>query len=172
MVRRLLVFLALLLPLAACGDPGGGGDDGGPPIDAPGPRALRLDTAALTLDLGERHAVRATYVQDDVTTPATDVTWTSSAPAVATVTGGADGLADIAAVSPGSATIRATGADALTAEATITVAPPRVASVTVGAAATSLYVGGTTALTATAVYTDQHTEDVTARRPGPARTAP
>lgn len=161
MVRRLLILLALLLPLAACGDPGGGGDDGGPPIDAPGARALRLDTSALTLDLGDRHAIRATYVRDGVTTPAADVTWTSTAPAVATVTGGADGLADVAAVSPGSATIRATGVDGLTAEATITVAPPRVASITVGAAATALYVGGTTALTATAVYTDQHTEDVT-----------
>ena len=105
-------------------------------IVAPATKTLRIGTAA---------QLTAT-TQDSVGNALSGrtVTWSSSAPAVATVSGA--GL--VTAATPGSATITATS-EGKTGTSAITVTVVPVAAVTVSPASVSLVIGGTTQLAAT-----------------------
>src|SRR5437867_2682276 len=108
--------------------------------------SVTVSPAAATVLVGQTVQLTATP-KDANGSPLTGrvVTWASSAPAVATVS--ANGL--VASVAAGSATLTATSeGKSGTAKITVTVVP--VASVSVSPAATSLQVGGTVQLIATA----------------------
>lgn len=128
-------------------------------VEPPVVTALAIAPAGPTVPSGETQAFTATATLSDggqlvVTTAAT---WTSSAPAVATVTGG--GLAT--AVSPGDATIAA-AYGGQTASTTLHVGPPRLLSITLAPTTAELAIGLTRALIATGHYGDGTTADVTA----------
>ena len=88
------------------------------------------------------------------------VTWTSSAPAVATIMS-PGGLAT--ALAAGTTTITATHPDGLTASTTLTVTPPVVTSLALHPTNAMLVVGQTLQLTVLATFTDGTTQDATAQ---------
>jgi hypothetical protein len=115
-MTRSTVLSALVIGLAslcACG--GGGGGAGGPPPVAT-LKSIAVTPAASTLTVGAQQQLSAmgTYSDQSTKDLTTLATWTSSAPSVATVTGGL-----VTGVSSGSSTIVATynavaGNDAIT----------------------------------------------------------
>ncbi len=160
-------MVAMLRPLAAvavilftatlaCADGGGSqpvepgtGGGGGGPVTPPPPAAVAsvsIAPATATLVVGGTQALAAS-ARDAAGNALTGrtVTWSSGAPAVATVS--ASGV--VTAVAAGSATITAT-VEGIAATAAITVTPVPVASVSVSPATASLVVGGTQALAASA----------------------
>ena len=89
----LLLTLALVLAPAACAE-----GEATPPPEAPTPPALSLDRSSLTLDPGENILCKATVEPSGNY----GVSWTSSAPTVASVNDGS-----VTALAPGKATITA-----------------------------------------------------------------
>lgn len=143
------------LLLAACGGGGDGpapstpttpttpGGGGGPPpptvqsvLVLPAAVSLRVG-ASVTLSASPRSAAGAEV-------PNRTVSWSSGAPAVATVS--TTGV--VAAVAPGSATITAT-VDGVTGTAAVTVTPVPVGAVTISPPSGSVQAGATLALSAT-----------------------
>jgi uncharacterized protein YjdB len=137
------------------------------------PSSLVVTPAAPTIQVGQTQAFVATLVYDDNTTAIVtgQATWTSSQAGVAVVSnttgggpggpgGGAGGTATALAI--GASTITATYNE-LTGSATLTVVDPPLASVQVTPTNPSIPVGATRQFTATAVFTDNTTRDVTAQ---------
>lgn len=101
-----LLALCLLFGLCACAD----GEEGGQP-------SLTLEPSRLSLTEGASATVRA--VKENLTG---ELVWSSSAPAIATVTEGEDGEAVVTALSAGEAVITVTSeADDVSASCTVTV---------------------------------------------------
>lgn len=135
------------------------------------PSSLVVTPATTTAQVGQTQAFLATLVYDDNTTAIVTAqsTWTSSDAAVAVVsnaTGGGPG----GGTAGGTATALATGTSTITAKynelvgaATLTVVDPPLASVQVTPTNPSIPVGATRQFTATAVFTDNTTRDVTAQ---------
>jgi hypothetical protein len=141
-MRSAFVVLCSVL-LAACGD----GYGGSPTGTYPGRVLLTLSSSEVLTSTGDTRSVTAEVTgPDGVVVQAPVLTWTSSAPAVATVTGsGAD--ATITAVDDGVATISATdGAER--GVVTVTV-HRRLASVTIAQPVPTVAFGSTLQLTAT-----------------------
>lgn len=136
------------------------------------PSSLVVTPAAPTIQVGQTQAFVATLVYDDNTTAivTTQATWTSSEAEVAVVSnaggggpgGGGSGRGTATALAIGTSTITATYSD-LTGTATLTVVDPPLASVQVTPTNPSIPVGATRQFTATAVFTDNSTRDVTAQ---------
>ncbi len=143
-LRSLALGAVLLAPLAC----GGGGDSvttPTPPPPAPTVQSIDVTPASATLiAVGEVATLSATVRLSNGTTGTQTVSWSSSNPAVATVSGSGA----VTAVSSGQTSISAT-TSGVTGTASITVAIPVVQTVTVTpTTATLTAVGQTTTLTA------------------------
>ena len=136
------------------------------------PSAIVVTPAAPSIQVGLAQAFVATLVYSDNTTSVvTDqATWSSSDGAVATITtggggggpGGGGGGGTATAIATGSSTITATYSG-LAGTATLTVTDPPLSYVQVTPTNPSLPVQATTQFTATAVFTDNSTRNVTAQ---------
>ena len=130
------------------------------------PSSLVVTPAAPTLQVGQTQAFVATLVYSDNTTAVVTgtATWSSSDATVATVTtaggGGGGGGGNARAIGVGTSTITASYGG-LTGSATLTVTDPPLAFVQVTPTNPSIPVQATTQFTATAVFTDNTTRNVT-----------
>lgn len=118
------------------------------------PTGVTVSPEAAALRKGETTTFTATVTPADATDKS--VTWTSSAPGVASV----DGAGKVTAVGAGSATITATTSNGLTATATVTVTVPAT-SITVEPATLALNNGASAKLTATVLPGDASNKSVT-----------
>ena len=107
----------------------------------------------------QQFTVTGTYNDGNTSVLSTSVAWTSSVPAVATISA-TTGLATTAAANAGQTTITAT-VSGLSAQATLTVVRT-LRSLTISPRSKSLPKGTTAQFTAAAVYTDGFTQDITA----------
>ncbi|CAA9313048.1 MAG: hypothetical protein AVDCRST_MAG11-1618, partial [uncultured Gemmatimonadaceae bacterium] len=117
---------------------------------APRPVAsVRVTPATLSLVAGASATVSAAALAADSSVLAgRAISWSSSAPEVATATPGADGGVTVTGVAPGTATLTAASGDGRGTVA-VTVTPVPVASVVLSPTAASVPVGGQQRLTAT-----------------------
>ncbi|MGO9328045.1 MAG: Ig-like domain-containing protein [Steroidobacteraceae bacterium] len=109
-------------------------------------------------------ALKATgvYTDNSIHDLTSMVTWSSSAPTVATVSNNAGTIGVSTAVSPGSSTITAM-MGALSGSTTLTVTAASLVSIGVTPAIASIAVGLKTQFTAVGTYTDNSTQDITAK---------
>lgn len=126
--------------------------------------SIEVDPAVPSIPLGTNQAFTATGTFTDLTTQdlTDNVTWTSSAPAVATVSNamGAEGLAS--SLSMGTTTITATHAGSgISGSTTLTVTPAVLASIALTPTAPSIALGTTQQFTATGTYTDNTVQNIT-----------
>lgn len=122
--------------------------------------SIAITPAAPSLHAGQTLQLTATGTFSDATTQdlTSGVTWTSSSSGVAAFLG-AKGL--VTGVTAGSTTLSA-GFGEIAGQVTVTVTSPVVTSVVVAPAVSTIALGTTTALTATATLSDGSMEDVTA----------
>ena len=140
-------------------------------VSAATPAGLVVTPAAPTLQVGQTQAFVATLVYSDDTTAVVtgQATWSASDATVATVTtaggggpgGGGGGGGNATAIGVGVATITASYSG-LAGHATLTVTDPPLAFVQVTPTNPNIPVQATTQFTATAVFTDNSTRNVTA----------
>ena len=131
--------------------------------------SLVVTPAAASIQVGQAQALVATLVYSDGTTAVVTgtATWSSSDASVATVTtaggggGGGGGGGNATGIGVGTATITASYSG-LTGSATLTVSDPPLAFVQVTPTNPSIPVQATVQFTATAVFTDNSTRNVTA----------
>jgi trimeric autotransporter adhesin len=126
--------------------------------------SIEITPAAASLANGATQRFSATGVYADNSTQdlTTEVTWASSDTAVASVSNaaGSKGLATTAGV--GSATVSATSGD-VTGSTALTVTPAALVSIEVTPAAASVANGLTQQFTATGVFSDNSTQDLTSQ---------
>jgi hypothetical protein len=125
------------------------------------PTSISVTATATTLVAGAQTDVTAHYVAPNGASAATDVIWTSSDPAVLTVTGGPGGHATVRGVAAGTAMVRAT-AGGLAGSVEITVTPAVLETITVTPPAPSLAAGTTVQLTAEGHFSDGAVRPLTA----------
>ena len=121
--------------------------------DAPAP-ALSLSAPQTQVVAGDSLDVTATYEASTGSSQATDVTWSTSDAAVATVSSAADGHASVRGVAPGQATVRATGARGQLDELVVTVNPAVLRSLEITPPAPSLARGTQVVLAADGKFSD------------------
>jgi uncharacterized protein YjdB len=137
-----LTFAAVLLALS-CG--GGGGNTTAPPPPVPVLTTVTVSLSASTIQVGQSETVSASGAdQNGASISVGSVTWSSSSPAVASVSA----AGAITAVAAGQTIITA-AAGIKSGQSTLTVIPVPVASVTVSPATANILVGATQQLTAT-----------------------
>ncbi len=140
----------VVVALFACGD----NDHAKTPTGS-----LLISTDSLSLVAGETVTVKVTTA--DGTVPS-ELTWASSNATVATATPTTDGEAAIRGVGPGAATITATSGG-LSATVAVTVGSATLVAIGVTPPAPQLAAGTSRQLTATGIYSDSTTMDVTAQ---------
>lgn len=148
------------LSLAGCGDDNNPGNN--PPPGNPTLQSISINAGAGSVQVGQTLQLSATGSFSDQTTQdlSNTVTWSSSAPAEATVS--ATGL--VTGVAVGNVTITATsGTTSATATVTVsTIAGNKtVDHIDITPVAPTVTVGDTVHLVATATFSDQTTQDVT-----------
>ena len=113
---------------------------------------------------GLTDALKATgvYTDNSMHDLTSMVTWSSSAPTIATVSNTAGTTGVTTAVSPGSSTITAT-LDAVSGSTTLTVTAATLVSIGVTPAIASIAMGLKTQFTAMGTYTDNSTQNITAK---------
>lgn len=102
---------------------------------------------------------RGTYSDGSVQDLTTSVTWTTLNPAVATVSNSAP-IGQVTAVDPGTTTIRAS-LGAISGDSIVTVTGAVLVSISINPAAPSIALGTSQPFTATGVYSDNSTQDLT-----------
>ncbi len=130
-------------------------------------QSIAVSPANATLAVGLSRNFIATGLYDDGTKAdiTSSVTWTSSAPGVATVSNAAATPGLGVAISVGSTTVTAalvTASATVSGTTTLTVVAPTLASISVSPANLSIAAGMTQQFTATGLYTDNSRQDVTA----------
>ncbi len=128
-------------------------------IAAPALVSIAVNPATATVALGSSQQFQAigTYSDGSTQNVTTLLTWSSGSPSVATVTNA--GLAT--GVSQGRVVLTG-GFESFLASGTLTVAPPTLVSITVVPNETSLSIGANQQLSATGVYTNGSTQNLTA----------
>jgi uncharacterized protein YjdB len=118
--------------------------------------------AAMTVAAGRQQAFAATAKLSDSSTSdvTTQVTWSSSAPTIATISNASSSKGLATAVAKGTATIAAALAGKM-GVAQLTVSGPVLQALQVTPFTANITVGGTRAFAATAIYSDGSTGDVT-----------
>ncbi|MEM6570220.1 MAG: Ig-like domain-containing protein [Planctomycetota bacterium] len=119
-------------------------------------------TPSIVLGTDQAFVATGTYTDSTVQDLTTSVTWSSSAPAVATVSnaGGDEGVAS--SVAAGVTTITATDpASMIAGDQALTVTPAELVSIAVTPASPSIALGTDQAFTATGTYTDATVQDLT-----------
>jgi uncharacterized protein YjdB len=127
-------------------------------------RSLSLSTTALTLPLGteERLSATGTFSDGSIQDVSTLVSWTTSAPAVASISNAVNTQGRVTANAVGNATITAS-LGRQTAQATVTVSPATLTGLQLQPALTSLPLGASQQFRATGSFSDGSTRDVTAQ---------
>lgn len=120
--------------------------------------AITPTTGTLPLGISQRFAATGTYADGHSAGITGSVTWTSSAPAVATI-GAATGLAD--ALTPGTTTLTATSG-ATSGTLSLTTIPATLQSMVITPTTLQTGVGITRRFVATGTFSDGSTADVTA----------
>lgn len=145
----ILLFCLVIIGGASCG-----GDDD--PVEPPS-GVLDVTPSTLSLGVGATATLKATLTPDGATAQdiTASATWSSDAPAVASIAAG-----EVNAVAVGAATISVTSG-AETKTVTVTVAEATLASIAVTPANSSIGVGAVIQFTATATFSDTSTEDIT-----------
>jgi 6-phosphogluconolactonase (cycloisomerase 2 family)/uncharacterized protein YjdB len=118
-------------------------------------------TAGLAKGTGEQFVAVGTYTDNAVITITGDVTWSSSNPAIATVSNASGQEGYAASVAQGSVTISA-ASGSVTGSASLTINPAALVSIAITPANPTVIDGLNRQLTATGTYTDNSTQDVTA----------
>jgi uncharacterized protein YjdB len=128
-------------------------------VGAPALVSIAVTPATATIALGAGLQFQATGTYSDGTTQNVTslISWSSGTPGVATVTSA--GLAT--GVSQGTVVLSA-AFESVTASVSLTVTPPSLVSITVVPNAASLSAGGIQQLSATGIYTDGSTQNLTA----------
>ena len=119
--------------------------------------AVSPQTSSIALGTSQQFIATGTYTDGSTKVITTSVSWTSSAPGVATI--GAGGAALSAGV--GSTTIAA-NSGSISGSATLSVTPATLVSISVTPLNLVLPKGGNQQFTATALYTDGSTQNITA----------
>src|SRR3569833_569147 len=114
--------------------------------------------ASLSAGSSEQLAAQGTYTDSTTQVLTTQVTWQSSDPTVATVSGA--GL--LHSLKAGTVTVTAT-MNSVSGNAGVTVTSATLSAINVGAPNSSLASGGTEQLTASGVYTDSSTQSLTSQ---------
>src|SRR5438132_6502414 len=155
-VLKLVVALALVALLAGCGNFFISGS-------ALTTIAISPSNTAVRPNKTQQFTANGTFGDGTTRDISSSVTWSSSAPSVATIT--SSGLATTLAV--GSTTITATsatggsGGSKVTGTTTLTVSNRVVTALTIAPASSSMRIGQTQQYTATATLSDNTTSDVT-----------
>ncbi|HUJ17270.1 MAG TPA: DUF3443 family protein [Nitrospirota bacterium] len=154
--------IQLILVLALVAGCGGGGSGGGFIIPPPTLKSIAVTPANPNVALGitEQFTATGTYSDNSLRDITTSVTWTSSAPNVASIsnTAGSEGLAGSG--SQGQTTITAT-LGIVSNFTDLTVTPPVLATIDVDPANPSIALGSGQQFTATGHYSDNTTSDLT-----------
>jgi len=137
-----------------------GGQSGSTPVTVTGPvvTSVAVTPSPVSLPKGTTQQLTATATYSDLSTAVVTATWSSSAPAIVSVTSG--GLAKGETVG-GPVTVTATYSGQ-SGTAQVTTTPAALVSVAIAPASASIPLGGRQQLAATATYTDATTADVTA----------
>ena len=144
-IISLICIFAIVFTFSACGN-----EKTPPEPEKVAVTSVTLSPTTLSLVEGEKSTLTATVAPEDATDKS--VSWSSSAPAVATVSKGV-----VTAVAAGNATITVTSNDGnKTATCSVTVSPAHVSvsGVTLNKTEVSLVVGGSETLTATVAPTN------------------
>ncbi len=164
-MQRLSIVLALLGSLAGCGGGGGGEGDGTTTVPlntTPTLRSIEVTPSLSQAAAGTEAQFTATGVYTDNSKKdlTTQATWASSDSAVAMLSNaaGSKGLAIAAGV--GSAKVSATS-DGVSGDTMLTVTDATLVSIEVSPAAPSIVNGLTQQFTATGLYSDNSTQDLT-----------
>ena len=151
--RGLLLWVVLLVwsvAVSACGGP------------SSSPDRLQIDPPSATIDFGAEAVLHAqAFAGTEAQDAGPTVTWVSRDPARVQVTRNADGSATVKGLAAGGTTVVEAHLDALTATASITVGAAPIASIGLTPPNPSLALGTMQPLTATAMYADATTGDVT-----------
>ncbi|MGV3620594.1 MAG: beta strand repeat-containing protein, partial [Archangium sp.] len=125
------------------------------------PASLEVAPSSLTLDVGESRTVSVSVKQGDKTTPASGATWSTSDANVVTVSGNANGTATVQGIGAGTATLTAKASD-LSASIAVTVSSSATLTrIEVTPANAELAAGTTGQLTATGIFSDGTTRNIT-----------
>jgi Bacterial Ig-like domain (group 2) len=157
------IVLGFLGSLAGCGGSSGSGDATTlPPNNTPTLQSIEVTPSHSQAAAGTKAQFTATGVYTDNTTQdlTTQVTWASSDDAVATVSNATDSEGLATAVGAGSTTVSATSGDA-SGDTMLTVTDATLVSIEVTPATPSIANGLTQQFTATGLYTDNTTQDLT-----------
>lgn len=126
------------------------------------PASLEISPSPLALDVGESRTITASVKQGDKLTPATGATWTTSDASVVTVSGSANGSATVQGVAAGTATLTAKTSDfTATVSVTVSASTATLSSIEVTPANAELAAGTTGQLTATGIFSDNSTRNIT-----------
>ena len=128
------------------------------------PVSVEVSPAESTVAKGTATQLQAiaTYTDDSTQNVTTMATWTSNAPQFAAVGNGAGGKGLVTGVEQRAAPVTISAAlEGLTGSASVTVGPPLVVRIEVAPTTLSLPNGTSGQLAATAVYTDNSTQDIT-----------
>ena len=142
----------VLAGFVACGDNSGGNT----------PKAITITPSDPTVAIGATTDVSATILLSDGTyTTPTDATFTVDNASIAAVRSGPDGHATIQGIAAGTTMLTAE-AEGLTTAVTVTVTPAVLRSIAITPSMPSIAAGTSVQLTATGMYSDATTADLSA----------
>jgi len=129
-------------------------------ITAAVPESLQLTPATTSIASGttQQYTVNVVYSDGSIQPVTAGLSWLSSTPSVAGIN--SNGLAT--GLTPGQATITV-GYDSMTATATLTVTPATLTNIVVTPVTTVVGISGNVQFTATGVFTDNSTQDLTSQ---------
>ena len=157
------IVLGFLGSLAGCGGSGGSGEATTlPPDNTPTLQSIEVTPSLAKAAAGTKARFTATGVYTDNSTQdlTAQATWASSDSAVAMVSNAADSKGVATTTGVGSATVSATSGD-VSGDTMLTVTDATLVSIEVSPAAPSIANGLTQQFTATGLYTDNSTQDLT-----------
>lgn len=117
--------------------------------------AITPQSVSIALGSSQQYVATGTYTDGSTRVLTASASWTSSAPAIATIDGG-----DAVSVGVGTATIKAESGS-ISGSATLTVTPAPLVSIAVTPALASVASGETQQFTATGTFADGSTQDLT-----------
>lgn len=152
-----LIAVTLGIILTGCG---GGGSPSSSSSGTPVLAKISVGATSSSLAAGEKLQLTATGIYNDQSTQnvTATATWQTSDPTVATV----NSAGMLTALKQGSVTVTAT-VGTISGTMPVTVTAPTLSSILVTSAAASLFAGQTSQMTATGVYSDGTSQDVTSQ---------
>ena len=157
-----VIVLGFLGSLAGCGGGGGGDTTTPPPDNIPTLQSIEITPSLTKAAAGTTAQFTATGVYSDNSTEdlTAQATWESSDPAVAMVSNAAGSKGVATTTGVGSATVSATSGD-VSGDTMLTVTDATLVSIEVSPAAPTIANGLTQQFTATGLYSDNSTQDLT-----------